>query len=113
MTDLVEFLRARLDEDERAARRSLDAPADALRYSDVDEWSESLAWRFTEDRVLREVEAKRRIVATFAALDSHPNRLTYADMQQQWVALRAVIAALAMPYADHPDYREEWNLNLT
>jgi hypothetical protein len=58
--------------------------------------------------VLADIAAKRRIVATFVEVDAHPNRLVYAFMQQQWVALRAVVAGLALPFARHPDYQESW-----
>lgn len=60
------------------------------------------------DYVLADIASKRQIVATFVALDTHPDRLTYAQMQQQWVALRAVMAALAAPFSAEPGYKQEW-----
>jgi hypothetical protein len=148
VTTLVAFLKARLDEDEKAARSALlgfddeyGTDVTTLAVPDVvwvasyhEVYGRSAQWpaegkrdqklittgqpaatypaehiaRHDPARVLVEVESKRRIVATFTELDAHPNRLTYAFMQQQWVALRAVIAGLALPYADHPDYRDEW-----
>lgn len=108
---LVEFLRARLDEDGRIAK---DASVHVIESGTREEslfeaeTNKSTVLVVNPSRVLAEVEAKRRIVATFAALDTHPNRLVYAFMQQQWVALRAVMAALALPYADHPDYLAKW-----
>lgn len=44
-------------------------------------------------RILAECEAKRAIVAY-----DHVDLATYIDMTR----------LLALPYADHPDYREEW-----
>ena len=44
-------------------------------------------------RVLAECEAKRRIV-----------EMDFERYGEQW----AVLAALALPYVDHPDYRAEW-----
>lgn len=82
--DLVAFLRARLDEDER----------------DPGGWSPA--------RVLAEVDAKRRILA------EHPWR-----HEPDWPSGRqcrqcatehpcTTLRLLALPYAGHPDYREEW-----
>ena len=137
MADLTDFLRARLDEDEQVARSSGDGRVAWLTYLDDeghmhyttvasgtdmatgsdDTWVANgkelpaparVLLVYDPARELRKVEARQRILATFVALDTHPNRLTYGQLQQQWVALRAVIAGLALPYADHPDYREEW-----
>jgi hypothetical protein len=68
-------------------------------------------WVVDPARVLAECAAKRRIVKDWqtwnhAALttDYHanPNPSAYAH------ALHRVLQNLALPYADHPDYREEW-----
>jgi hypothetical protein len=99
--DLVAFLKARLDEDEAVARQAPDIDYDEPLF--VVEGDETIHLGINPSRVLAEVEAKRRIVATFVELDAHPNRLTYAFMQQQWVALRAVVAALALPYGHIPE----------
>lgn len=86
--------------------------------------------------VLAECEAKRRIVElhkawpvlverppTMEAVDSgDPTRLAYRMSRQiQWQTEQEyrerfghepptapILRALALPYADHPDYREEW-----
>jgi len=89
---IVAFLKARWAEEEADLTRRMNS---AL----VDGYI-----RHNGDRMLRDIEAKRWIVATYAELDAHPNRLTYAFAQQQWVALRAVMAALALPFSDHEDY---------
>jgi hypothetical protein len=93
---LVEFLTARLDEDEHVARVAVTDE----RGSGVAPWE---LWCITNpaqgevharpSRVLREVEAKRRIVGLWA---EQPQ--TFGEM----------VAHLAEIYADHPDYREEW-----
>jgi hypothetical protein len=72
--DLVEFLRARLDEDEVAAR------------------------------VLREVEAKRRILELHRPDD--PDRPECVTCGPRWPC--RTVEALTSAYADHPDYHEEW-----
>lgn len=100
MMTLSEFLLARIAEDEEAQRSEsgwgrCDAP-------------ESYHWG--PARVLAECEAKRRIVED-------------AIHQRQWIdsdpgagdggkgrlyCYDDVVAILALPYADHPDYDESW-----
>lgn len=138
MTDLVEFLRARLDEDERAARKCLSVNQDRGEWTfhdmqvrdDRDHLIVKHTWpnegdhitRHDPARVLREVEAKRRIVHAHAqpheclalsgsgersAVDGKPWELwepAHTDDHGPCFVLRC----LALPYADHPDYREEW-----
>lgn len=62
---------------------------------------------FDPARVLAECEAKRRIVHEFTGESPHAN---YDDCGDECVgnALHWVLRVLAQPYADHPDYREEW-----
>jgi hypothetical protein len=103
--DLVQWLRAQLDEDERIARENSDGRGladgfpDYRTYSDgdtaaADEYIE----HFGPARVLREIEAKRRIVDRYAWLREHGDTGGTA-----WV-----LPLLALPYADRPGYREEW-----
>ena len=54
-------------------------------------------------RVLAECEAKRRIVEMQW---HHLGVDDYAWGMEE--AKRQILAELALPYADHPDYREEW-----
>jgi hypothetical protein len=108
VTDLVEFLRARLDEDERVARQHhlTNWHFDGIKNHIVNDDGVTVAIvRTTQEhiqrhdpaRVLREVEAKRRIIDLADSLGYVTND-----------AEPAILAALALPYADHPDYREEW-----
>jgi len=97
---LTDFLLARIVEDEAAAR-------------DQPEWArvtsggpmaclgEDSRLETTFARVLAECEAKRRIVELFP---NHP------DHSDGWGnAGGRVLELLALPYADHADYREdEW-----
>lgn len=68
----------------------------------------------TPEDVLAECEAKRRIVAEYveAAHLSHRLQDEGSDEKWEWIAreaaLERVVRLLALPYADHPDYREEW-----
>ena len=93
MTDLVAFLRARLDEDERIAR---DGEGACWHVDYCDEDGPVFMARFDPARVLREVEAKRRIVG-WADSPALPDAEYFY-----------VLTALALPYADHGDHREEW-----
>lgn len=91
--DLTEFLRGRLDEDERAIR------ADA---------GLGLAYGWPA-RLLAEVEAKR------AVLDAYHLRREQGALPGGEVigyhatGILVAIRALAQPYRDHPDYRLSWD----
>ena len=107
MTDLAEFLLARIAEDEEVVHHALAAlDADRTEYAAriarrTGPWSTVTSSghcgidtgpRGTVEaipgRALAECDAKRRIVTECG-----------------WVT---VMELLALPYADHPDYREEW-----
>ena len=118
MSELVEFLLARIAEDERVAQEATLAPwvvgslevdryvvATADLYEPgrdgaiIAEIVEALEdgdhiWRWQPTRVLAECEAKRRIV--------EQEGWGYGHIEQ------AVLKILVLPYADHPDCREEW-----
>lgn len=94
---LAEFLLARIAEDEAAAR---DPQWLALEYG-VDSFGRD-AFR---TRVLAECEAKRRIVELQAANDDDRHLPGFYYKAQM---IERILRALALPYADHPDYRQEW-----
>jgi hypothetical protein len=100
MTDLAEFLLARIAEDEQAA--------EATRASFGDEgcYECSLGRPL---RVLADCEAKRRI------LELHKSGDAWCDHCSGWygpdpAADCPTLRLLALPYADHPDFREGWRL---
>ena len=113
MSALAEFLLARIDEDEADAREELPMP-----FVDSDF---CLTWR--PARVLAECEAKRRIVEQY---EFHRDQVVAyrnprwkdamnEDDKQRWRQAEArhrvaedFARLLALPYADHPDYRDEW-----
>jgi len=140
VTDLVEFIRARLDEDERLATRAATLcgchPAVPVWRFEGDEgagriviegdphpdthaspnrlrkcWDKSYANKFAAEhivnhdpaRVLREVEAKRALLAACVEYDDMPAGMSGSGLAYQ------VEELLALPYADHPDYRPEWS----
>ncbi len=109
---LVEFLLARIDEDEAAARRFMvdnddypdhvlgQHPCGWIRRRTVDSPGRHLDVEDFEGgpgnaaRVLADCEARRRLVHHAAdTMDAGG---------------RTVLELLALPYADHPGYREEW-----
>lgn len=92
MTTLTGFLLARIAEDGRrldCGRRDHDRSRSG--YLTPDCWERPFSDCDFRDK--REWEAKRRIVEA-------------ADYEG--VTLDYTLSCLAIPYADHPDYREEW-----
>ncbi len=79
--DLVAFLTARLDEDERELEKD---PPVGLGYANL------------PARMRREVAAKRAILAQWEAMPPGSPMLVF------------VLYNLAAVYGDHPDYRPEW-----
>jgi hypothetical protein len=99
---LTEFLRARLDEDEVNAREIAGPGGFATR---IEGDAAAEVCTFADPvRVLAEVEAKRRIVTAWSAIPNLPD----AHSQQARETASHVFRCLALPYADHPDYDEEW-----
>lgn len=105
MSELVEFLRARLDEDERVAT----VLGDDMRQSWAIPEDESVAvihmHRHAPARVLAEVDAKRRLLDLHSAEEGqHPDFCWHDKHELPCPTLRL----LALPYAGRPDYRPEW-----
>lgn len=95
MDDLTAFLTARLDEDEAAARAAM--PTGGRRNG-----------KMTQRRVLADIEAKRRIVAEFEQVHVDYRTAHTPTLEGQRLGLLKAVAVLALPFADHADYREEW-----
>lgn len=110
---LTNFLLERIAEDEAVAREVIESDEHVQRLTDYPLDADWSFWADTDGarpsvsvgsaRVLAECEAKRRIVKA-AADDSDPHDYWHGWNDAHGLAL----AALALPYADHPDYREEW-----
>lgn len=114
--DIVEFIKARLDEDERLANAATDAFMHGDRIGiEPNKLHPSVrmhVYGWAPARVLREVEAKRRMLEwAQAQLDDFED---FPDDQQYRLeaigVLRLHLPLLALPYSDHPDYREERRL---
>jgi hypothetical protein len=107
MRGLSEFLLARATDDEELARQ----------YGDPGALRSGLAWasdvnrpvlEVDPSRMVAECEAKRRVVAQF--VDAVANYEADAGPQGEVTRLTFVLRALALPYADHPDYQPEWRI---
>lgn len=130
MTDLVEFLLARVAEDEAVAA----APAPREQGDDGDFWFDGRSesqWHTARcglrmgeymepcqcdarTRVALECAAKRRVAAAFVQIDAMARDMSANDstlaIQAYGTAqgLRTALRLLALPHADHPDYEEAW-----
>ena len=107
---LTEFLLARIDDDERIANSAsgiLTGPAqlghDLWNFGDQ-------RLEVTKRRVLAECEAKRRIVAALGPLLNPFSSAADVACTAEVERAGDVLEMLALPYADHPDYRAEWAL---
>jgi hypothetical protein len=122
--DLAEFLLARIAEDERvavdaaaASGRERWSPGDLVLPAETPPHVRGHVAAHDPARVLAECAARRRLV--LACRDSRPDRdflgarpQGMADFplnprdQHQLAAL--ALALLALPYADHSDFRTQW-----
>lgn len=94
---LVDFLRARLADDEATARDLSSGATDA-----------SVAgFAFGAARLLGEVASKRKILALCHWLDGYTG--PGADALKDTPG-RLTLRNLALPYADHPDYDPGWTV---
>lgn len=129
MSDLVEFLLARIAEDEAVASAAVSISpwqSNGGHYvenhaviAEVEEPEDGAhIARHDPARVLAECEAKRRIVEACAAVSTScpgwqdgdftvVRRLVAPHPEDEPHTLH-ILALLALPHADHPDYREEW-----
>lgn len=134
MTDLSEFLLARIAEDEEAARqiKVFSDQAVVAHLSDAGTGA-SLGDLVVFDpaRVLAECNAKRRLVAEHPEItvwheSENPNgdridepewlcgRCVNTGARQPWTDVDLLeypcptLRLLALPYREHPDYRSEW-----
>jgi hypothetical protein len=128
VSGIVEFLRARLAEDEEAARAATEGPwfADHPEPKHWGDDPESALLvrgkvlcildnqyggplnvdhivRHDPTRVLAENEAKRKIIDWYEVADA-----SFELHRDAWQIMRQVLLLLAVPFAAHPDYDERW-----
>jgi hypothetical protein len=103
MDELVEWLRAQLDEDERIARDALRRATTTRRWIGgawVEDVVQPPEWRrsvWDPARVLREIDAKRRMLVRCqeAMLAANPMPVHFA---------KQTVREMALPYSDRPGY---------
>jgi hypothetical protein len=130
--DLIAFLRERFDEDERRApsKHFVGSESEVHRCPAArdPEWCGDLEYgeencdcglAARRKRALAEVEAKRRIIELHRPevpphadhKENPPLACATCGHQDGWADVPSpcdTLRLLALPYADHPDYREEW-----
>lgn len=122
MTTIIEFLYARLDEDEATAQAARGATWVASQRDGVVDLDDThghqiaggdggLAWSDAEfmahhdpARALREIAAKRFLIDQWADRYSTNPHIVSTEVSDAV----DVLHALATVYAGHPDYRQEW-----
>jgi hypothetical protein len=106
--ELIAFLRHQLDEDERVARAL--EPAYGIYPDGHTQAGSEYLDRFYVDRVLAEVEAKRRIVDEWnRRWDAEDPDYDVRRTDDNWGdALTFAVKLLAQPYAGREGWREEW-----
>lgn len=118
---IVEFLEARLAEDERIAKATGEDTTYGFTWPNTQYEVRSSELihirRHDPERALREVAAKRAILAQEEAARSQfehvKSSTTYPAIEVligQVAALATVIRHLASIYSSHPDYQQEWAL---
>ena len=148
MDDLVQWLRAQLDEDEQIAQAATPGPwwhnpgkqwlgPEAFEKYDLRQGEEFVGYggphpftgavastgpasnmqgmkdaahiaRHDPARVLREVDAKRRLLAIHRPYVPEPDQSCLGCAGGIMFTSCPVIPLLALPYADRPGYREDW-----
>jgi len=123
MDDLVRWLGEQLDEDERIARAAtrgpwvqsgigdygwtvdFGRPGAGVETADSDQGLADADFIAAHHpaRVLREIDAKRRIIAEHAL-----NGWVCDNGEVEQVFPCTTLRLLALPYADRPGYRDEW-----
>jgi hypothetical protein len=64
--------------------------------------------RFQPARVLREIEAKRKLLGRFRRAALLKSK-SHDDVSEKWYSVMAPnVRDLAAVYSDHPDHRSKW-----
>ena len=111
MADLIEFLRARIDEDERDARAVQSADIYDVPASTEDAPGAAFR-RLADGPWLADIAVKRKIIAAYAdAAEWYGRRENLAAPAGEVHGLRTAIRLLASAYSDHPDFDPDWTVD--
>ncbi|MBT2229764.1 DUF6221 family protein [Nonomuraea sp. NEAU-A123] len=120
MNELIAFLRARLNEDERGALAAspVSWPSNVeegeggitVAGSSGDQSRAAVAHlvRYAPARVLQEIEAKRRILDELTGFVAEAEFLPVDEGNTTKAMAFGVVRLLALPYADHAAYLAKW-----
>lgn len=97
MTDIIEFLQARIADDEAAVRR---LEAGGQEKHEHVSGAEAVASPLTTGRILAECSAKRKILGNVPLVTDIPTEIGGTSGY--------VLMCLASVYRQHPDYQEGW-----
>ncbi|MFG2372578.1 DUF6221 family protein [Streptomyces sp. NPDC048504] len=111
MDDLVQWLRAQLDEDERILREANTSP-EMVTGIPRSYAAAPVALHIGEfagpERVLREIAAKRSMLAIHRPYVPEPDQACLGCADAIMFRWCPIVRLLALPYADRPGYRPEW-----
>lgn len=115
MTELVEFLKARLAEDEAQANARLDREVHLMRHDGMGadySRAEVLALPASSQnvdgygRVLNEIAAKRGVIKEVSEMSgSLRERGVHVPFALTWILMH-----LAGVYSEHPDFKADWSI---
>ncbi|TSD47967.1 hypothetical protein FFI94_018805 [Rhodococcus sp. KBS0724] len=112
---IVEFLEARLAEDEAVALACIDGPPDGGSWPDSRYEARTAelihSRRHDPARALREVAAKRAILTEYVNenwVQEQGHRTAWTEGGQ--AARETALRLFASIYSDHPDYQSEWSI---
>jgi hypothetical protein len=113
--DILKFLRARLADDEKAAKEAPSELGDGewpFWVDPDDHDARTAAERFRDHfrpkRILAEVNAKRRILDELLPEVVGTDEMVDDEWRNGCDNAGALLQMLALPYAYHDDYQDEW-----
>ena len=107
---IIEFLEARIAEDEALARQEDEDYADTTLLPTYDSYHQ---YNWNTARVLAECAAKRAIIEQHRVAQWFSVPEGCVTCREHAVPVQfpcSTVRALASVYADHPDYQQEWAL---
>lgn len=108
---LEEFLLARIAEDVADACEMAGIKPDGsddANWPDADGYAVSHRMELVAQRVLRDADAKRRIIEQCKWIEEHPEWYADADLSGEFTTCEVVLGVMAAVYGDHPDYDSAW-----